>query len=185
MQTEIHEMKSRCYHKLIQLDFLKSNILRSYTNELNNLQLERDSLVTQTEITKYNLFEQTQQFDNILQGYRQSLKSFRSSLTELEQELKQQADSELMHLRTSNLSELQTINDDTQRLISFLENKVTEKKVTRIELQKSIDDFQEKIYQQKQILAKRENDYETMNHMDQQLNDNINVNYCLNISFYV
>ncbi|CAF3537360.1 unnamed protein product [Rotaria sordida] len=175
LQDEIHEIKTRCSHNLLQLDFLKSNIVRTHTNELNNLQLERDSLITQTELIKYNLFEQTQQYDNILKNYRASLNNFRLTLIELEQQLKQQTDNELFHLQISNLFEDQTIDDDINKLILILENKIDEKKLINIQLQKTIDDFQENIVKQKQLLIKKEHYYKTMDHKDQQLNDNINI----------
>ncbi|CAF3361258.1 unnamed protein product [Rotaria sp. Silwood1] len=173
LQDEIHEIKTRCSHNLIQLDFLKSNIIRTHTNELNNLQLERDSLIAQTESIKYNLLEQMQQYDNIVKSYRASLNSFRLILIELEQQLKQQTDNELIHLQISNLFEHQTIDDDINKLILILENKIDEKKLINIQLQKTIDDFQESIFKQKQLLIKKESDSKTMDHMDQQLNENI------------
>ncbi|CAF2745505.1 unnamed protein product [Rotaria sp. Silwood2] len=173
LQDEIHEIKTRCSHNMIQLDFLKSNIVRTHTIELNNLQVERDSLITQTELIKYNLFEQIQQYDNIVESYRASLSSFRLTLIELEQQLKEQTDNELLHLQISNLFEHQTIDDDVNRLISILENKIDEKKIINIQLQKTVNDFQESIIKQKQLLIKKENDYKTMDHMDQQLSDNI------------
>ncbi|CAF1044141.1 unnamed protein product [Adineta steineri] len=175
LQEEIHETKTHCSHNIIQLNILKSNILRSHTNELNNLQLERDSLITQTELIKYNLFEQIQQFDNILNNYRTSLNSFRLTLYELEQQLKQQTDNELINLQIFNSFQRQTIYDDTNQLILILENKIDEKNSLKIQLEKSIENYQENILKQKQLLIKKENDYKTMDHIDQQLNDNLNI----------
>jgi hypothetical protein len=69
----------------------------------------------------------------------------------------------------------QTIHDDTQKLIFILENKIEDKKLSNIQLQKLIEDFQENIFQQKQLLIKKENDYKSMENIDQQLNQNINI----------
>jgi hypothetical protein len=168
-------VKTHCSHNLIQLNYLKTNLLRSHTNELNNLQLQRDSLITQTELIKYNLFEQIQQSDHILHNYRTSLNTFRSTLIQLEQQLKQQADDELIQLQIANSLSRQTIHDDTQKLIFILENKIEDKKLSNIQLQKLIEDFQENIFQQKQLLIKKENDYKSMENIDQQLNQNINI----------
>jgi hypothetical protein len=188
----MREIKNHCSHNLTQLDFLKSNVLRSRTYELNNLQLERDSLITQTELIKYTLFEQVQQFDSILSNYRTSLNTFRLTLIELEQQLKQQADNEIIHIQKNSIGSLtfiecstkysidqqrQSIKDDSQRLVLILENKIDEKRLSNIELQKLLDEFQEKILKQKQLLIKTENDYTAMNNIDKQLNHNINVIY--------
>ncbi len=58
-----------------------------------------------------------QEYDHILKTYRQSLNSFRSTITELEQQLKQQTDIELNHLQISNEFHRQTIYDDKEKLI--------------------------------------------------------------------
>jgi hypothetical protein len=137
--------------------------------------LQRDSLITQTELIKYNLFEQIQQFDTILNNYRVSLNTFRLTINELEQQLKQQTDNELIHFELSNLFPRQTISDDTHQLILILKDKIDEKKSLNIQLEKTIDNFQEKIFKQKQVFIKKENDYKAMDHIDQQLNHNINV----------
>ncbi|CAF5186675.1 unnamed protein product, partial [Rotaria magnacalcarata] len=108
LENEIHEIKTHCSHSLAQLNFLKSKVARTLTNELNNLQLQRDSLIKQTELMKYNLIEQTQEYDNTLNNYHTSLNSFRLVLIELEQQLKKQTDTELLLLKPSN----QAIHDD-------------------------------------------------------------------------
>lgn len=142
---------------------------------MNNLQLERDSLITEIELIKYNLFEQKQEYDYILSTYRQSLNHFRLTINQLEQQL----NNELIHLQIVNFFPRQTIYDDTEKLIIILENKIQEKKSLNIQLEKTIEDFQEKIFKQKQLLIKKNKDYQTMENIDQQLNQNIHVNFIL------
>jgi len=180
LQTEIYEIKNTYSHNLIQIDYLKSSLIRYHTNQLNNLQLERDSLITEIELIKYNLFEQIQEYDNIFNNYRKSLNHFRLTINQLEQQLKQQTDNELIHLHTSNLFQNQIIHDDTFKLIDFLDKKIQEKKLLNIQLQKTIENFQEKILKQKQLIIKKDKDYKTMEQIDQQLNHNINVNLVFN-----
>jgi hypothetical protein len=179
LETEVYEIKTHCSHNLIQFDYLQSTIIRHHINELNNLQLERDSIITQTELIKYNLFEHIQDYDHILRNYRQSLNNFRLTLNELEQQLKQQTDIELNHLQISNEFQRQTIYDDTEKLIEILQIKIEEKQTLNIQLQKMIDYFQGKIFKQKQLIIKKEKDYQTMDQIDQQLNYNISVNILL------
>ncbi|CAM4884408.1 unnamed protein product [Rotaria socialis] len=152
LENEIHEIKTHCSHSLTQLNFLKCKVARTLTNELNNLQLQRDSLIKQTELMKYNLTEQTQEYDNTLNNHHTSLNSFRFVLIELEQQLKKQTENELLHLKPSN----QVIHDDAHKLILILENKVDENKLLNIELQKTVDDYQENILKQKQSLIYRD-----------------------------
>ncbi|UJR25695.1 hypothetical protein I4U23_007046 [Adineta vaga] len=175
LKTDLHESQTRCSHYLIQLNFLQSNLIRSHTMELNHLQLERDSLITQTELIKYNLFEQIQQYDYVLKNYRVSLDSFRSTLHELEQQLKQQTDQELNYLQIVNAFQRQTITNDTQQLIFIFENKIDEKKFLNVQLEKTIEDFQEKIYKIKQKIIKKENNYQTMIYNEKQLNETIHI----------
>ena len=175
METEVYEIQTHCSHNLIQVDHLQSTIIRNHITELNNLQLERDSIITQTELIKYSLFEQMQEYDHILRTYRQSLNSFRLTINELEQQLKQQTDIELNHLQISNEFHRQTIHDDTEKLIEILQTKIDEKKLLNIQHQKNIDYFHGKIIKQKQLFIKKEKDYQTMDQIDQQLTYNINV----------
>ena len=117
-----------------------------------------------------------QENDQIIRNYRQSLNSFRSTIHELEQQLKQQTDLEFNHLQISNGFPRQTIYDDTERLISILETKIEEKKSSSHQLEKSFHQFHEKILQEKHSLFKKEKDIQTMDQLDQQLNSNIRVN---------
>lgn len=173
LTIEVQEKENQCTHHFIQLDHLKSTLIRHYLTELNGLQLDRDSLITQIELIKYNLFEQMQENDQIIRNYRQSLNSFRSTIHELEQQLKQQTDLEFNHLQISNR---QTISDDTERLINILETKIEEKKNHSHQLEKSFNQFHEKILQEKHSLLKKEKDIQTLDQFDQQLNSNIRVN---------
>lgn len=156
---------------MTQLNFLKSKVARTLTNELDNLQLERDTLLKQTEFMKNKLIEQTQEYDNTLNKYRTSLNSFRLVSIELEQQIKEQTDNELLHLKPYN----QASHDDAHKLMLILENKIDEKKLVNIQLQKTVDDYQENILKEKQSLIKRENDYIKMDHMEEELKININV----------
>lgn len=171
LQNEIQEIKARSSHISNQLDFLKSNIIRPRTSELNNLQLERDSLLTKTALLKHDLLEQIQQHDSILKDYRTNLTSFYTTIHELEEEVQQQADSEL-----SNLSVHQTIDHDTNKLILILENKINQRNSANNQLKKLIYDEQENIEKQKQLLIKKETDYRKMDHLNQEFIQNIHVN---------
>ena len=185
----------RSYH-LKQLDFLKSHIIRAHTQELNHLQLERDSLLTQTELIKYVFFEQIQQADHILSNYRTSLNSFRSTLYELEQQLKQQTDNEFVQLHQQSLRSSAalespiavvnrkdsidparlTIRDDSQRLISILERKVEDKRTANGQLERTIADYEEKILRQQQLLAKKEKESVSLSQRDKELEQEMTVN---------
>lgn len=175
LTLEIQVKQSEYTHQLIQLDYLKSTRVRHHLTELNSLQLERDSLITQIELIKYNLFEQMQENDEILRNYRQSLNSFRSTINELEQQLKQQTDLELNHLQISPGFARVTIHDDTEKLILIFERKIEEKKSINHQLEISIHSLHEQILQQKQFAIKKEKDLQTMDHLDQQINSNIRV----------
>lgn len=196
LQDRIHEITSQRSYHLKQLDFLKSHIIRAHTQELNHLQLERDSLLTQTELVKYALFEQVQQADHIVSNYRTSVNSFRSTLLELEQQLKQQTDNEMIQLyqqslRSSDILESSivvvnrkdsmdptrlTIRDDSQRLISILERKIEDKRLVNGQLEKAIADDEEKIRRQNQLLTKKEKESISINHRNKQFDQNMAVN---------
>ena len=186
MENELHESKALRSHHITQLDFLKSNLLRARTQDLNALQLERDSIITQTQLIKYALFEQVQQADQVLDTYRTSLTTFRLTLVELEQKLKQQTDDDLSSISDADPWFVQrkqsidqprpTIKSDVLRLLSFLENQISEKQLSNVQLEKTLDDFQEKIRQLKQSLIKKQTDCAAMDHTDKQLNHNLTVN---------
>lgn len=182
LTIEVQEKENQCRHYLIQLDHLKSTLIRHYLTELNGLQLERDSLITQIELIKYNLFEQMQENDQIIRNYRQSLHSFRLTIHELEQQLKQQTDLEFHHLQISNGFPRQTIFNETERLISILETKIDEKKAHQHQLEKTFEQFHEKILQEKHSLFKKEKDLQSMEQLDQQLNSNIRVNHTFSLN---
>ncbi|CAF0760815.1 unnamed protein product [Adineta ricciae] len=175
LEMELHETRARCSHYLIHLNYLQTNTHRSHTIELNNLQLERDSIITQTELLKYNLFEQMQQYHSLLHDYRASLDTFRSTLSELEQQLKQQTDREFSSMQIFSSFQRQTTTNDTQQLIYIFENKIDEKKSLNRQLERTIESLQEKIYKLKQTFVKKDNDYQTMLHNEQQFNEDIKI----------
>jgi hypothetical protein len=195
LEDELQESKARRSHHMTQLDFLKSRLLRARTQDLNALQLERDSIITQTQLIKYALFEQVQQADQVLDTYRTSLTTFRLTLVELEQQLKQQTDEEVMNyqngsLRWSSISDSDpwfahrkhsidqprpTIKSDVLRLLSFLETQISEKQLSNVQLEKTLDDFEAKVRQHKQSLLKKQTDCAAMDHVDKQLDHKLTV----------
>lgn len=179
-----------------RLDFLRSHFIRNYTVELNHLQLERHSLITQTELMKYNHFEQIQQIDSILHRYRIDLNDFRSTIEELEEQLRRLTDDGFQSFQLdlidflsqtgfSSISTLNskgsidqrrsTIHDDSQRLISILENQIDENFLKKINLEKIIEEFEKKIVEQTKLIEKKQEDYASINKIEKKLNRAINV----------
>ncbi len=80
-------------------------------------------------------------------------------------------------MQITNEFHRQTIYDDTEKLIEILQIKIEEKKLHNIQLQTTNDYFHRKIFKQRQLLIRKEKDYQTMNQIDQQLNYNISVRF--------
>lgn len=154
-------------------------MIRTHTNDLNNLEVEYDLLTNQNDLIKSKLTEQNQEYNSTIKNYHSNLNAFRLILTELERELKQETDDALINLRNPNTFRRQKIYDDTNALLFILENKIDDKNVTNSQLHRSIDDYREKILKQKQLSTKREDDLKSMDHIEEQLKHNINVSIVL------
>lgn len=119
---------------------------------------------------KYNLFEHHQEYQILDDYHRESCKYFRSTIHELEQELKQQTNQIKLFFPR------QTIQYETENLIEILETKIQEKRVLSIQLERALADLSEKIFQQKQSIIKKERDYQSMQQIEQELNQNLHIN---------
>jgi hypothetical protein len=163
------------------------------TQDLNALEHERYSLIAQIELIKYALFEQIHRTDVVLHTYRTSLKSFRSTLDELEQQLKQQADDGLSSLHMNSMRDSSsliiqhenvhhvyqrsTIRHDSQHIASIFVKQIDDQRTNQMQLEKNIAEYDEKILRQEQLLSSKTIDYTTMNDNNNRLEQEIIVGF--------